>query len=73
MVITSMTFFSRIIRCSKLSPALVLTVLLLSTAEVAFAFASADSEFRVNSYTTDYQCYPSVATDQDGDFVVTWL
>lgn len=30
------------------------------------------SEFRVNSYTTGHQDYPSVAMDQDGDFVVAW-
>jgi hypothetical protein len=31
------------------------------------------SEFRVNTYTTNYQSDPSVAMDSDGDFVVTWL
>ena len=30
------------------------------------------SEFRVNSYTTGNQSYPSVATDSSGDFVVVW-
>ena len=30
------------------------------------------SEFRVNTYTTDEQSFPSVATDADGDFVVAW-
>jgi len=30
------------------------------------------SEFRVNSYTTDFQELPSVATDGSGRFVVTW-
>jgi hypothetical protein len=30
------------------------------------------SEFRVNAYTTNYQALPSVAMDNDGDFVVTW-
>jgi hypothetical protein len=29
-------------------------------------------EFRVNSYTTGSQGYPSVASDQAGNFVVTW-
>ncbi len=29
-------------------------------------------EFRVNSYTTDIQCAPSVAIDSDGDFVIAW-
>jgi hypothetical protein len=29
-------------------------------------------EFRVNTYTTDYQNAPSVAMDADGDFVVAW-
>jgi hypothetical protein len=31
------------------------------------------SEFRINTWTTSYQYYPSVAMDSDGDFVVTWL
>jgi hypothetical protein len=30
------------------------------------------SEFRVNTYTTSFQQYSSVAMDADGDFVVTW-
>ncbi|MEM8601159.1 MAG: T9SS type A sorting domain-containing protein [Bacteroidota bacterium] len=30
------------------------------------------SEFQVNSFTTDNQREPSVATDADGDFVVAW-
>lgn len=30
------------------------------------------SEFRINSYTTDYQTRPAVAMDADGDFVVVW-
>jgi hypothetical protein len=30
------------------------------------------SEFRVNTYTTNSQTFPSVAMDSDGDFVVTW-
>jgi hypothetical protein len=30
------------------------------------------SEFQVNTYTTSYQAYPSVAVDADGDFVVVW-
>jgi len=29
-------------------------------------------EFRVNTYTTDYQSAPCVAMDADGDFVVGW-
>ncbi len=29
-------------------------------------------EFQVNSYTTGWQTYPSVAMDADGDFVVVW-
>ena len=31
------------------------------------------SEFRVNSYTTNIQNYPAVASDANGDFVVVWL
>ena len=30
------------------------------------------SEFLVNTYTTGYQQYPSVAMDGSGNFVVTW-
>jgi hypothetical protein len=30
------------------------------------------SEFRVNTYTSDSQRYPSVAMDDDGDFVIIW-
>jgi hypothetical protein len=30
------------------------------------------NEFRVNTYTTDKQAFPSVAVDADGDFVVAW-
>ena len=29
-------------------------------------------EFPVNSYTTDSQGYPSIATASDGSFIVTW-
>jgi hypothetical protein len=29
-------------------------------------------EFRINTSTTNYQTYPSVAIDNNGDFVVTW-
>jgi hypothetical protein len=31
------------------------------------------SEFRVNSYTTDHQTAPSVASDASGNFVVVWM
>jgi hypothetical protein len=30
------------------------------------------AEFRVNTYTTERQRYPSVAMDADGDFIVAW-
>jgi hypothetical protein len=30
------------------------------------------SEFRVNSFTTNHQMQPSIATDSDGDFVISW-
>jgi len=33
----------------------------------------AGGEFQVNTYTTDYQRFPSVAVDADGDFVVVWM
>ena len=31
------------------------------------------NEFQVNSYTPDYQRYPSVAASASGDFVVAWM
>jgi hypothetical protein len=31
-----------------------------------------DGEFRVNTYATNFQVFPSVAMDGSGDFVVTW-
>src|SRR5207253_2447559 len=34
--------------------------------------APAGMEFRVNTYTTDVQISPSVATDAGGTFVVVW-
>ena len=34
--------------------------------------ASAGNGFRVNTETLDWQRYPSVAMDSDGDFVVAW-
>ena len=33
---------------------------------------SLGSEFRVNTYTTNYQLFPSVASAVDGSFVVAW-
>jgi hypothetical protein len=30
------------------------------------------TEFRVNTYTTNFQVYPAVAMDDGGDFVVAW-
>jgi hypothetical protein len=30
------------------------------------------SEFRVNSYTNDNQNNPSITSDSNGDFVITW-
>jgi hypothetical protein len=34
---------------------------------------AAGTEFQVNSSTMEYQSYPDVAVDADGDFVVTWV
>ena len=33
---------------------------------------AAGAEFRVNSYTTDFQQIPAVALDDAGDFVIVW-
>ncbi|MFN8576527.1 MAG: hypothetical protein U0354_06695 [Candidatus Sericytochromatia bacterium] len=30
------------------------------------------SEFRINTYTTNDQSYPSIASDKNGSFIVTW-
>jgi hypothetical protein len=56
------------------STATVIFVLLLA---VSTRIASAQvvregSEFQVNTYTTDFQIYPSIATSTSGDFVVVW-
>ena len=46
---------------------------LFLTHPVAFAQPTPSGvEFRINTYTTDTQRFPSVAMDSDGDFVVTW-
>jgi hypothetical protein len=37
------------------------------------AGAPQSDEFQVNTYTTDYQWFPNVALDNNGDFVATWL
>jgi hypothetical protein len=44
----------------------------LATGARAQWMTSAGTEFQVNSYTTYYQRFPSVASDSDGDFVVVW-
>jgi len=49
----------------------VLLVLLLRPA-LAWSQAPIGSEFRVNSYTTGTQYFPSVAADAGGNFVVVW-
>ena len=41
-------------------------------AAAALGATPVGSEFQVNTYTTDYQVYPSVSLDADGDFVVVW-
>src|SRR6185295_7506628 len=35
-------------------------------------FGPEGSEFRVNSYTTNFQALPAIATSRDGDFIVVW-
>ncbi len=36
------------------------------------AGAALGDEFKVNTYTNDYQTFPSVAMDSTGDFVIAW-
>ncbi len=36
------------------------------------AAAKLGTEFQINTYTTNRQDFPAVATESDGDFVVTW-
>ena len=36
------------------------------------AGSAVGSQFQVNTYTTNYQDFPWVAADADGDFVVVW-
>lgn len=49
---------------------------LLSLLSILFAHAAAAQllgpEFQVNSYTTDDQTYPAIASDAAGNFVVVW-
>ena len=49
-------------------------VLLGLLGEPAAASAASPNgvEFQVNTYTTDYQIAPSVASDAAGNFVVVW-
>ena len=46
-------------------------ILVLSSID-AGAQVKAGPEFKVNSFTTDYQTRPEAAVEPDGDFVVTW-
>ncbi|HEX9952835.1 MAG TPA: hypothetical protein VGB53_13765 [Rubricoccaceae bacterium] len=50
----------------------VLVAISLSVPARAQAPIPVGTEFRVNTYTTDYQDASSVAMDADGDFVVAW-
>ena len=36
------------------------------------AGAAQGGEFKVNTYTTNFQAGPSIAMERDGDFVITW-
>jgi hypothetical protein len=49
-----------------------LATLLSSSCPVAWAQAPAGAEFQVNSFTTNAQRAPAVASDADGNFVVVW-
>jgi hypothetical protein len=44
----------------------------LGVSGVALGATPVGEEFQVNTYTTYYQWFPSVAVDADGDFVVVW-
>ena len=44
----------------------------IAAAPEAFAQTRAGGEFRVNTYTTGQQLYPSVGRDSRGNFVVVW-
>ena len=46
--------------------------LALATASISAQTTPVGLEFQVNSYTTNQQEDPAVATDSDGDFVVVW-
>jgi len=39
----------------------------------ASAGSPVGSEFQVNPYTTSFQLYPSLAMNDEGEFIVTWL
>jgi hypothetical protein len=45
---------------------------LLSESDAASAFSPSGSQFQVNTYTTSYQSFPSVASDSAGNLVVVW-
>jgi nitrate reductase NapAB chaperone NapD len=49
-----------------------LALLLAITCPAAWAQGPAGAEFQVNSYTTNYQRDPAVASDANGNFVVVW-
>ena len=74
-------FFSRLVCSSRrgraasvviLSLVLTLSLSSVASAQTLVGSAPVGGEFRVNTYTTGDQHYPSVATDADGDFVVGW-
>jgi hypothetical protein len=49
-----------------------LGLFLLSKPDMAFAVSPNGSQFQVNTYTTNVQGTPSVASDSSGNFVVVW-
>jgi len=48
-------------------------VLVVSAARAGYAQAPFGAEFQVNTYTTNIQGAPDVATDEGGNFVVVWM
>src|SRR5262249_45753272 len=60
---------SKVALAGGIAPALALSLL---PPDAASAFSPNGSEFQVNTYTTNHEGGPSVASDSAGDFLVVW-